>query len=67
MKKKRKSYLEIEKEAIKSPVAYLMLKITKQERREQIKGEAYRARSRALFDSKEPCQPHQRISNSFRK
>lgn len=36
------------KEAIKSPAAYLVLKIAKQER-EQMEGEAHRARSSAGF------------------
>ena len=65
---KKLHYLEIEKEAIKSPETYIVhicalysakthivqetysaKKITKQERREQIEGETYIGRSRAVL------------------
>lgn len=44
-----------------------MLKITKQEKGEQIEGEADRARNRAVSVSLELSPPYQRMANSFRK
>lgn len=63
----KKSYLKVDKGAIKSPAAYLVLKDNKTRKREPTEGELYRARSRAAQVSVEQTLPHQRTSDSFRK
>lgn len=61
-----KSYLKIEKEAIKNPGACLRLKDNRT-RKKGAHRKTYRARSTAVLVSMEQTLPHQRISTALGK